>query len=110
MGLLKRVLSVLACLVTLVIMLGFGVRSGRDTVPANDVGVVTADFLRVRQAPSTQAYIVAVLRRGQEVTILAEEDGFYRITAEAEGQEGEVGGTVKGYVAAKFIILKKDEK
>lgn len=109
----KRVLSALACLVTLVVMLAPW-NSGRDDGDVTEIGVGVVDCtddVRVRSGPSYDAEIVAVLWKGQGVVVLWEEDGFYRIIAQAAmGKGGEVGGTVKGYVAAKLIILKKDEK
>lgn len=119
---LKKVLSVFWLLLILTAMLGFGAFGGRDAVAdaveaetgsaENDVmGIgVTHSLLRVRKGPSLTAEIVTVLRAGQEVTVYAEENGFYRITAEVEGEaEGSVE-TVKGYVRMQNIFLKKDEK
>lgn len=109
----KRILSALACLVILVVMLAPW-SSGFDDGNVTEIGVGVVDCtaaVRVRSGPSYDAEIVAVLLKGQGVVVLSEEDGFYRIIARAaEGLGGEAGGSVKGYVAAKFIILKKDEK
>lgn len=117
-GLLKKALSVLALLLMFAIMLVFGVCSGKhvvDTVtgPAEKdvIGIGATDFfLRVRKCPSLNAEIVAVLRPGQEVTVLAEENGFYRITAEVEGEAEGAVETVKGYARMQNIFLKKDAK
>lgn len=104
---LKRILSAAACLVMAAAMLGFGASGERDTAPAIGIGVVTdwVHFVRVRQGPSTTTEIVAVLRGGQEVTVLAEEDGFYQIIAEIEGEGNESDEIVEGYIRMDFILL-----
>ncbi len=110
---LKRFLAVLVCSVMLAVMLGIGIRTGRDagrsgvdvTLEAAvknrmGIGVVTcAGLLRVREAPSTMAYIITELWKGQEVIVLAEEAGFYRIMAVAEGE------IVRGYVKMEYIEI-----
>lgn len=116
---LKKVLSALACFAMLAVMLGFGASGGRGTVDAIGIGVIAnfADFVRVRKAPSSTAENIAVLKSGLEVTVLAEENGFYQIIAEIEGEGKESGETVKGYVRTDLICIKsffkkgqKDEK
>ena len=116
---LKKILSAFALLLMVVAMLGFGTCSEGDAV-ANVVDAetgsaeedimgigVTCAILKVRKAPSLTAEIVAVLKSGQEVTVFAEENGYYRITVEIDGEAGE---TVNGYAKMDWIILKKDEK
>lgn len=111
----KKILSAFTLILMLVAMLGFGACGGRDaetgSAEKDVIGIgVTDSFLRVRRRPSLTAEIVAVLRPGQEVSVFAEENGFYRITAEAEGEAEESGETVSGYVKMTLIFLKKDEK
>lgn len=105
----KRVLSALACFAVLAVMLVFGTSGGRESADAIGIGVITnfADYVRVRKAPSNTAENIAVLRSGLEVTVLAEENGFYQITAEIEGEGKEAGETVKGYVRTDLICIKK---
>lgn len=133
---LKRIMSAAACLVMVAVMLalgdgeardpgfaigvgvaekrktrftiGIGVAEKRNTRCVIGVGVVTnlADYVRVRQGPSTATEIVAVLRSGQEVTILAEEDGFYQIAARIRDEGAESIEIVKGYIRMDFIVWK----
>lgn len=107
---LKRILSAAACMIMVAAMLtlGVGASEERDTGSAIGIGVVTdlAHFVRVRQGPSTTTEIVAVLRGGQEVTILAEEDGFYQIVAEIEGEGEDSDEIVEGYIRMDFILRK----
>lgn len=99
----KRFFAVMVCFAMLAVMLGIGASGGRDTVEADaiGIGVLRSDYVRVRKGPSTSAEIAAVLRGGQEVTVLAEENGFYQIIAEIEGEE-----TVEGYVKESLIDMK----
>lgn len=123
MELRKRVWAVLACLVMLAVTLGIGVRADRDAgrngvdITLNfavnnkmGVGVVAcAGLLRVREAPSGSAYIVAELRAGHEVIVLAEEAGFYRIIAEVgeytEAYTEEYSEIIRGYVKMEYIEI-----
>ncbi len=102
---LKKILSVVACLAMLAVMLGVGVSGGRKADQAIGIGrgEVMNDFVRVRKAPSTNAEIAAVLRGGQEVTILGVENGFYQIIAEIEGDGEKSGETVEGYMKMELI-------
>lgn len=99
----KRVFTVMVCFAMLAVMLGIGASGGRKADYAIGIGrgEVMNEFVRVRKAPSTSAEIAAVLRGGQEVTVLAEENGFYQIIAEIEGEE-----TVEGYVKESLIDMK----
>jgi len=103
MGLLKKVLSVVACCLVLAVMLGIGASGARKADHAIGRGEVMNDFVRVRKAPSTNAEIAAVLRGGQEVTILRVENGFYQIIAEIEGDGEKSGETVEGYMKMELI-------
>lgn len=104
MELLKKVLSVLVCFVMLAVMLGVGASGGRDTADADaiGIGVIMGEVVRVRKAPSTSAEMVATLKGGQEVTVLAEENGFYQIILKIEG-----GETVEGYMKESLISMKE---
>ncbi len=99
----KRILSVVSLLLILAVMLGIGVSDSRDTADedAIGIGVIRGDIVRVRKAPSTSAEMVAVLRGALKVTVLAEENGYYRIIAEIEGEE-----PVEGYMREELVDIK----
>lgn len=61
-------------------------------------------IVRVRKAPSIDAEIVDVLEEGQKVSILAEQDDFYQISAQVEGEIQDADETIEGYVRKKFIL------
>lgn len=107
---LKRTLSLLVCLFMLAVMLGVGACSsgGREDVDIR--GVVGDDFLRVRKYPSLSAEMVAVLKKGQEVTILAEENGFYQIIVQIENKAEDSDETVEGYVKMECIFITQDAR
>lgn len=102
----KRILSVLSCLAVLVVLLGLGAFHRQGIVDAVGTGVIMNEFVRVRRAPDPNAEIAAVLRGGQEVTILADENNFYQITAEIKENGKESGEIVEGYVRKDLILLK----
>lgn len=60
-------------------------------------GSVTASSLNVRLGPGTSHKVVGALKKGTEVTIYGEEQGWLKVIAEVDGK------TVKGYVSKKFI-------
>lgn len=100
----------MACLAALAVMLGLGAPGGRNTVDAIGVGVIINEVVRVRRAPSRTAEIVATLRGGVEVTVLAEENDFYQIIIVIEGEgnaPGAPGVIVEGYVRADLILLEE---
>ena len=67
---------------------------GKDPV----LGTVTAGKgLNVRSGPGTRYQVMGVLKKGEQVTILGEEDGFYQIHC-ADGQIG--------YVSKKYVEVK----
>ncbi|MCM1326395.1 MAG: SH3 domain-containing protein [Bacteroidales bacterium] len=76
---------------------------GVEDKPVIGEGTVIS-IVRVRKAPSVDAEIVDVLEEGQKVNILAEEDDFYQISAQAEGKTQDTGETIEGYVRKKFIL------
>ena len=115
----KKVLSVFSLLLMLTAMLGLSICGEGDAVadvadaetgPAEKdvMGIgVTLSILKVRKGPSVTAELVAALNSGQEVTVFEEENGYYRIAIEIEGEaEGSVE-TLEGYVKMEGIILKK---
>lgn len=62
---------------------------------AADVGIITADGVNLRQSPDTDSQVMDTLALGQEVEVLAVENGWYRIMHS--------GGTV-GYIRQDYIF------
>lgn len=87
----------MSLLLILAVMLGIGASAGRDTVFAIGKGVVRDEYARVRKGPSVTAEIAAVLKGGQEVFILAEENDFYQIVVQTPGE------ALQGYMKAGCI-------
>lgn len=63
------------------------------TVQPQTPGIVNAKYLEVRAEPDISARLVARLPIGEKVTILAEENGYYRISLENR----------EGYVEKEYI-------
>lgn len=63
------------------------------TAAAESKGKVTATSLYVRKQPNADADAICSIRTGTVVTILSEEDGWYRVKT----------GAHKGYVAKQYI-------
>lgn len=61
---------------------------------AVDTGVITADVVNARKGPGTSYERVEMLAKGKQVTILAEENGWYKIT-----WNNSTGYVNKSYVA-----------
>lgn len=70
--------------------------SGAVAAP-NEYAAVTADVLNVRSYPSTESSIIAKLSINQEVSVLAEQDGWSHITY----------GNKKGWVSSAYIQKRK---
>ena len=65
-----------------------------------DTGIVNVDALKVREEPESDAPVIGLLPNGEEVTILAEDNEFYRILWEEEDFD-----TVEAYVRKEFIVV-----
>lgn len=61
-------------------------------------GVINVETAKVRKEPSTKADLVALLDKGDVLTISEEIDDWYRIEH----------GEIKGYVSAQLITITKD--
>ena len=61
-------------------------------------GIVTTDTLRLREGPSTDTKILALLSIDDKVEILSEENGWYKVKS----------GDYVGYVAAQYINILAD--
>lgn len=68
-----------------------------DTDTENLAGTVNVETLRVREEPEKDALVIGLLPNGDEVTIMGEDSGFYRILWEQED------GAVEGYVRREYI-------
>ncbi|MCM1326752.1 MAG: SH3 domain-containing protein [Bacteroidales bacterium] len=65
-------------------------------------GIVNEDALRLREEPSADAKVVALLQKEQEVSIVAEQNGFYQVSLQAAEEDEILGGYVKKeYIDAK---------
>jgi len=62
---------------------------------AADMGIITADGVNLRESPHTESSVLDTLSLGQEVEVLAIENGWYRIMLS--------GGTV-GYIRQDYIF------
>ena len=78
-----------ALLLMLCCMLGAG------SALAADMGIITADGVNLRESPDTDSSVLGTLLLGQEVEVLAVENGWYRIMLS--------GGTV-GYIRQDYIF------
>lgn len=65
-------------------------------------GIVTTDTLRLRESASVEASIVALLSMNDEVEILEEENGWYKVKAEVDSEE------VEGYVSADYVEVSEE--
>ena len=71
------------------------------------VGIVhtdASDALRVREEPDGNSPVVMLLPNGEEVAILAEENEFYKISWQEEGE------TAEGYVSKKYVDVESEEE
>ena len=73
------------------------VLSGENECSVGIVHTDAADALRVRGEPDANAPVVMLLPDGEEVTILAEENEFYKISWQEEGD------TAEGYVRKEYV-------
>lgn len=99
--------SILLVVCTVILMFTAGSMAGcsvKETVSDESVysaGVVSTDTgaLRVREEPDRDGSIISLLPNGEEITILSEEDDFYKISLQDED------GTVEGYVRKEYVIV-----
>lgn len=73
------------------------VSSVDETGTEYTIGVVNIETLKVRGEPDGDSRTVMLLPNGAEVTILAEENGFYRISLQPEDD------TAEGYVRKEYL-------
>ncbi len=65
-------------------------------------GIVTTDTLRLRKDASIDASILALLSMDDEIEVLEEKNGWYRVKATVNGKEYE------GYVSKDYVTIKED--
>lgn len=85
----SRVISLLVALA----ILGIAITSFART------GVVTTDSLKLRKGPSTDTEILQVLSVNDELEILGEEEGWYKVKVKDK----------TGYVASQYINVLEDK-
>lgn len=104
----KKGISLAVCAVILGSLAGCSLNetaAGENVSPDKEteytVGIVNissdAGALKVRGEPDKDAQVISLLKNGEEVTILAEENGFYRILLEEED------GSAAGYVKEEYV-------
>ena len=82
--------SIIIVMLTIAILIALAVSAAAST------GVVTASWINFREAPSLNATVINVYKRGTQVEVLSEQaDGWYQV---------KVGDKV-GYMFAKYIDL-----
>ena len=89
--------SIVISLLTVMILFCTAIYSFAST------GRVTTDTLRLRKDASTDASILALLSIDNEVEILEEKNGWYKVKATVDGKE------YLGYVAKEYIDVKEDK-
>lgn len=65
-------------------------------------GIVTTDTLRLREDASVNASIVALLSMSDEVEIIEENNGWYKVKAEVNSEQ------VEGYVSADYVEVQEE--
>ena len=101
----KNGFSIVVCAAVLTLavgsLLGCSIKEMPLGVNGNSVGIVHTDVgaLRVREEPDRDATVIGLLPNGAEVTILGEENEFYRINLLEEED------TVEGYVRKEYIAV-----
>ena len=73
--------------------------TGSSETSVNKNGSVTGNYVRFRSAPSLNATIISMLNKGTTVKVVAETDGWYKITY----------GSNTGYMSKDYIVLSSGE-
>lgn len=99
----KKSLICALALGTMLTMCACGMTGNINSVSVGQTsGIVNEDALRLREGPSTDAKVVALLQKEQEVSIVAEQNGFYQVSLQA-AEEDEI---LDGYVKKEYIDAK----
>ncbi len=87
--------SIVISLLAITILFGTAICSIAST------GIVTTDTLRLRKEPSTNSTILELLSMDDKVSILEENNGWYKVKAEVDSKE------YVGYVAMQYIKVQE---
>ena len=87
--------SIVISLLAITILFGTAICSIAST------GIVTTDTLRLRKEPSTNSVILDLLEMNDTVSILEENDGWYKVKAKVDSNE------YVGYVAMQYIKVQE---
>lgn len=87
--------SIVISLLAITILFGTAICSIAST------GIVTTDTLRLRKEPSTNSVILDLLEMNDTVSILEEDDGWYKVKAKVDSNE------YVGYVAMQYIKVQE---
>ena len=82
-------------------LLAIAILFGTAICSISSTGIVTTDTLRLRKEPSTNATILELLSMDDKVSILEEEEGWYKVKAEVDSKE------YVGYVAMQYIKVQE---
>lgn len=98
----NRVMLPMFCM--LIFLYGCGVRTDetanvKDESIQSASGTVNTDALKVRKEPVPDAEVSALLQKDQQVTILLEENGFYKISFDSD----------TGYVKTEYVDIEQSE-
>ena len=66
-------------------------------------GVVNSETVRLRKEPSTKSTILEQLDKDNEVEILEEADGWYKVVATIKGEK------ITGYISSKLLNIKGEK-
>jgi uncharacterized protein YgiM (DUF1202 family) len=72
----------------------------QTAVIAASTGVVNVDTVRVRKKATTDSAIVALVSIGDKITIIGEEDNWYKVKAKDDH-----GNTVQGYIRKDLLTV-----
>lgn len=90
--------SIVISLLTVIILFATALYSFAST------GIVTADTLRLRREPSSNSTVIELLSMNDEVEIIGEENGWYKVNAKVNSVK------YTGYVSKDYIKLKEQKK
>lgn len=65
-------------------------------------GKINSETVRLRKEPNTNSTILEQLDKNNEVEILEQEDGWYKVKAKVNGE------TITGYVSEKLVDIEED--
>ena len=87
--------SIVISLLAITILFGTAICSIAST------GIVTTDTLRLRKEPSANSIVLDLLEMNDKVSILEENDGWYKVQAKVDSNE------YVGYVAMQYIKVQE---